>query len=117
MGKFPLRHAHNPRTSVLSNRRAESTATQDSQQWKFAMAAKRRASPHWRYFSASVHRYLCGISGLAFDHEPFVIGWISSMRGVIGFNWNQNQIRKSLVMIAMAPVVRMGGKIAFWVAR
>ena len=42
------------------------------------------------------------------------------MRGVIGFNWNQNQICKSLVMIAVAlalPVVRMGGKIAFWVAR
>ena len=24
------------------------------------------------------------------------------MRGVIGFNWNQNQIRKSFVMIAVA---------------
>src|SRR4029077_8758693 len=45
---------------------------------------------------------MCGMSGSAFDHEPVVIGWISSMRGVVGFNWNQNQIRKSLVMIAMA---------------
>src|SRR6476646_7876346 len=32
----------------------------------------------------------------------FVNGWISSMRGVVGINWNQAQIRKSLVMIAMA---------------
>jgi hypothetical protein len=66
------------------------------------MAAKPRASLHQRYFSASVHRYRCGMSGLAFDHEPFVIGWISSMRDVFGFNWNQNQIRKSLVVIAVA---------------
>ena len=43
-------------------------------------------------FSASVHRYLCGMSELVFDYESFVIGWISCMRGVIGFNWNQKQI-------------------------
>src|SRR4029077_18390663 len=42
------------------------------------------------------------MSGLVFDHESFVICWISCMRGVVGFSCNQKQIRRSLVLIGMA---------------